>query len=261
MPSALTVAGSDSSGGAGIQADLRTFELLGVRGFSAITALTAQHTRGILGVSPVAADFLALQLEAVMMDGRPDAMKTGMLAASSSVETIARFVEQNRIERVVVDPVLVSTSGTPLIDTAGVESIRRLLFPLTTLLTPNLSEAEVLTGLVVCDVSSMESAARQLCAMGVHAALVKGGHLEGDAIDVLFDGSQLRHFRSPRVPAAHTHGTGCVLSAAITARLACGESLVKAVEAGKSVVTRALSREAGEVAERSASPTGRSINE
>jgi hydroxymethylpyrimidine/phosphomethylpyrimidine kinase len=243
MPSVLTVAGSDSSGGAGIQADLRTFALFGVRGFSVITALTAQHTRGILGVVPVSAAFVGLQLEAVMMDGRLDAMKTGMLATSGAVDEVAKFIRQQQLERVVVDPVLISTSGTPLADPAAVDAVSRTLIPLASLVTPNLAEAETLTGLVVRDVAAMEQAARRICAMGARAALIKGGHLEGDAIDVLFDRNQSHHFRSPRVPTVHTHGTGCVLSAAIAARLACGDSLVDAVRVGKDTITGILSKE------------------
>jgi hydroxymethylpyrimidine/phosphomethylpyrimidine kinase len=244
MPSALTVAGSDSSGGAGIQADLRTFALLGVRGLSAITALTAQHTRGILGVTPVAREFVALQLEAIMMEERPGAMKTGMLATAGAVEEIARFIQKHRMERVVVDPVLISTSGTSLAEPAAVEAAATLLIPLAALVTPNLSEAETLTGVRVRDVGAMEDAARRICAMGARAVLVKGGHLEGDPIDVLFDGTELSHFRALRIStAARTHGTGCVLSAAITARLACGDALADAVAVGKDVITQTLSRD------------------
>ncbi|HEX4999368.1 MAG TPA: bifunctional hydroxymethylpyrimidine kinase/phosphomethylpyrimidine kinase [Terriglobia bacterium] len=246
MVSALTVAGSDPSGGAGIQADLRTFAIFGVRGYSVVTALTAQHSRGILGVEPTPPEFVALQLEAVMVDGRPLAMKTGMLGTSGAVEEIARFIRQYRIGNVVVDPVLVSTSGTPLIEPSALETLTRLLIPLATLITPNLSEAEVLTGLKVHDTASMEEAARRIVGMGARAALIKGGHLDGDAVDVLFDGGQFHHFREPRIPAVQTHGTGCVLSASITARLACGDVLVEAVRVGKETITETIRRNSRE---------------
>jgi hydroxymethylpyrimidine/phosphomethylpyrimidine kinase len=178
-----------------------------------------------------------------MMDGRPDAMKTGMLATSGAVDETAKFIRQQQVRHVIVDPVLISTSGTSLADPAAIDAVSRTLIPLASLVTPNLAEAETLTGLAVRDVPAMEQAARRVCAMGARAALIKGGHLEGDAIDVLFDRVHFHHFRAPRVPAVHTHGTGCVLSAAIAARLACGDSLVDAVRVGKETITGILRKE------------------
>ena len=238
-PIALTVAGSDSSGGAGIQADLKTFARLKVYGLSVVTAVTAQNTCGVLGVFDVPAEFVSRQLEAVLTDSPPKAMKTGMLACGASVEAVATAIRRYQIGSVVVDPVLVSTSGTPLLEEQGIESFKRSLLPQAILVTPNLAEAERLTGQPVGDLPSMERAAQTLRGMGARHVLVKGGHLPGEPIDVFFDGAQFRHLRAPRV-AANTHGTGCVLSAAITSYLAHGRTIYDAVQLGKEFITEAL---------------------
>jgi len=239
---ALTVAGSDPSGGAGIQADLNTFSHLGVYGMSVIVALTAQNTMGVTGVMDVPADFVARQWDAVMSDIPANAVKTGMLGNAANVSITAEMIEKYDVKNVVVDPVLVSTSGTVLLAADGIESFKQKLLPRTLLITPNTSEAGVLTGMDVRTQDDMEAAARRLRDLGAQFVLVKGGHLEGDAIDVLCDGSQVHHFRAPRIAVSHTHGTGCVLSAAITARLACGDSLADAVRVGKDTIKATLSR-------------------
>jgi hydroxymethylpyrimidine/phosphomethylpyrimidine kinase len=172
-------------------------------------------------------------------------MKTGMLATSATVGRISDFVSRNGIANLVVDPVLISTSGTPLAEEGMIDAVVRRLLPLSTLVTPNLAEAEALTGATVRDLASMENAARRLCAMGAGAALVKGGHLAGDAVDVLFDGKRIQHFRAPRIPAPNNHGTGCVLSAAIAARLALGDTLTESIRTAKESVAHMLQKRNG----------------
>lgn len=240
IPIALTIAGSDPSGGAGIQADLKTFASLKVYGMSVITALTAQNTVRVSGVMEVSAEFVGRQLDAVMSDIPPAAVKTGMLASAGIVEVVAEKIEKYRISRLIVDPVMVSSSGTPLLDSAGVEALRRRLLPIALLVSPNLAEATMLTGIDVHDTATMEEAARRLQAMGPRNVLVKGGHLGGDAVDVFFDGQTVRSLSSPRVNTKDLHGTGCVLSAAMTAYLAQGSSVMDAVDQGKKFVTEAI---------------------
>lgn len=240
IPIALTIAGSDPSGGAGIQADLKTFASLKVYGMSVITALTAQNTVRVSGVMEVSAEFVGRQLDAVMSDIPPAAVKTGMLASAGIVEVVAEKIEKYRISRLIVDPVMVSSSGTPLLDSAGVEALRRRLLPIALLVSPNLAEATMLTGIDVHDTATMEEAARRLQAMGPRNVLVKGGHLGGDAVDVFFDGQTVRSLSSPRVNTKNLHGTGCVLSAAMTAYLAQGSSVMDAVDQGKKFVTEAI---------------------
>jgi hydroxymethylpyrimidine/phosphomethylpyrimidine kinase len=236
----LTIAGSDSSGGAGIQADLKTFSMLRVYGMSAITALTAQNTRGVAAVMEVPAAFVASQLEAVLTDLPPDAVKTGMLSSAEIVETVAGKIRENRIGNLVVDPVMVSKSGAPLLRPDAVDALRRHLIPLSLLTAPNTEEAEKLTGRLIRSVAEMEEAAAAIHALGARYVLIKGGHLQGDAIDVLFDGKEWMRFPSQRLPSRDTHGTGCVLSAAIAAHLALGESVIAAVQLAKEFVTGAI---------------------
>ena len=238
---ALTIAGSDSGGGAGVQADLKTFTVFGVYGMSAITALTAQNTRGVAGIYAVPADFVRQQIDAVLSDIGVDAVKTGMLLNSSIIREVAAALRQYRIFRLVVDPVMLAGTGAALLEADACETLMGDLFPLATLVTPNIHEAEVLTGLRITSVAEMGQAARQLCEMGASACLIKGGHLSGtDAVDVLFDGADLLELGTPRLPAPHTHGTGCQLSAAITAALARGSSLVEAVRQAKIFISRAI---------------------
>jgi hydroxymethylpyrimidine/phosphomethylpyrimidine kinase len=237
----LTIAGSDSSGGAGIQADLKTFSRLRVYGMSVITALTAQNTTGVSGVMEVPAGFVAQQLDAVFTDIPPDAAKTGMLQSAAIVETVAGKLKDRKLTNLVVDPVMVSKSGARLLSPDAVAIFRRALVPLSLVITPNTEEAQALTGKAVRSVDDMEEAALQIRSLGARYVLIKGGHLEGgDAIDVLFDGSEFVHFRAERVPTRDSHGTGCVLSAAITSYLALGKTVNEAVQLGKDFVTEAI---------------------
>ena len=251
IPIVLTIAGSDPSGGAGIQADLRSFARLKVYGLSVITAVTAQSTTGVQGVFDIPAEFVSRQLEVILADMSPLAVKTGMLGNAAIVDAISTVLKNMGDARLVVDPVLVSTSGAPLLKGHGVDHFRNSIIPLATVLTPNLDEAETLTGGVVRDVSGMERAARQLAAMGARSVLVKGGHLAGDPIDVFFDGNEITHLKGVRITGPGTHGTGCVLSAAITAYLAYGRGTYEAVCLAKEFVTEAI---------RNQSPIGRGAN-
>ncbi len=223
VPIALTIAGSDSSGGAGIQADLATFAAFKVYGASVITALTAQNTTGVRAIFAISPDFVARQLDAVLDDLEVGAAKTGMLAGAAIIETLADRLRARPLRYLVVDPVMVAASGDLLLDPAANASMRNLMLPLATLLTPNLREAEVLTGRPVTTVAEMREAARALIDFGARAVLVKGGHLGGDAIDDFFDGRRLREFGAARIQSRNTHGTGCTLSAAIAAGLALGK--------------------------------------
>ena len=237
----LTIAGSDSGGGAGIQADLKTFHRFGVFGTSVITAVTAQNTLGVTAVHPVPLEVVDGQLQAVASDLPPLAVKTGMLATAGLVERVASGIRAHRLRNLVVDPVMVATSGDRLLEEVAEERIARLLLPLATLVTPNLHEARLLTGLPVDDEEGMARAAMRLVEMGAGAALVKGGHLSGgETVDILFDGSTLRRWRHPRVATRHTHGTGCTLSAAIAAGLARQMPLERAVAVGLEFVARAI---------------------
>ena len=237
---ALTIAGSDSSGGAGIQADLKTFASLNVYGMSVITALTAQNTQRVRGVMEIPADFVGLQLDAVLSDIAPGAVKTGMLGTAAVVEIVAQGLRRSAGCPLVVDPVMVSSSGTHLLEHAGEQALKRALLPLALLVTPNLAEASILTGIDVRDPDTMEEAARRLHRMGARHVLVKGGHLEGDAVDVYFDGAGIERLSVSRISTRDLHGTGCVLSAAITASLSRGSSVYDAVVLAKEFVTGAI---------------------
>ena len=237
----LTIAGSDPSGGAGIQADLKTFSGLNVYGMAVIAAMTAQNTRGVSAVNEVAPDFVAQQLDAIFTDIRPDAVKTGMLLTGSVIETVARQLEQYKVEKLVVDPVMVSSSGTALMQPEAAAVLRRSLLPLALLITPNINEAAALTGKTIHTIPEMMDAAVQIHAMGPKHVLIKGGHSEdAEAVDVLFDGREFSKFQASRIPTPNTHGTGCVFSAAITAYLALGEPINEAVRLGKELVTNAI---------------------
>ncbi|MGH7935023.1 MAG: bifunctional hydroxymethylpyrimidine kinase/phosphomethylpyrimidine kinase [Candidatus Binataceae bacterium] len=238
---ALTIAGSDSSGGAGIQADLKTFGAFGVYGASVITALTAQNTRGVRAIADLDPGFVAAEIDAVAEDLPVAAVKTGMLARGEIIETVAARLRVHRIAQVVVDPVMVAASGDILLEPAAIGAMRGLIMPLATIITPNLREAAILAGFEVKGPDTMREAARALVRMGVRAALVKGGGLvSGDALDVFYDGVTMRELRTPRVRLERAHGAGCTLSAAIAAVLALGGSLEEAVTAAKRYVTRAL---------------------
>ncbi|MGI9077198.1 MAG: bifunctional hydroxymethylpyrimidine kinase/phosphomethylpyrimidine kinase [Gemmatimonadaceae bacterium] len=241
MKIALTIAGSDSGGGAGIQADLKTFSRFGVFGTSVITAITAQNTVGVNRYSVVAVEMIRAQLEAVASDLRPSAIKSGMLADTSVVAAVAEGIRRHSLAPYVLDPVMVSTSGDLLLEPDAVALIGRELLPLASLVTPNIDEAVILTGGRVADVSAMEIAAKCLVNMGAAAALVKGGHLRDDMVtDVLWDGTTLTRYNHARLDTRNTHGTGCTLSAAITAHLALGDSLLEAVQQSLGYVHRAI---------------------
>jgi hydroxymethylpyrimidine/phosphomethylpyrimidine kinase len=241
-PVALTIAGSDSGGGAGIQADLKTFAALGVYGTSAITALTAQNTLGVQGVLHVAPDFVAAQIASVLADFDVGAVKTGMLGTSEAIEAVAVALQGRPALPLVLDPVMVATSGDPLIDDGAVATLARVLIPRASLITPNIPEAARLTGRPAArSEEEMCQQARLLLALGPGAVLVKGGHGSGqEAVDVLIDASGFTRFARRRVPTLNTHGTGCTLSAAIAAGLANGLELADAVAAGKEYLWRAL---------------------
>lgn len=242
MPRAMTIAGSDSGGGAGIQADLKTFAAMGVFGTSAITALTAQNTRAVTAVVELDPQFVAAQIDAVVSDIGIDSAKTGMLANASIIEVVAAKVREHRIDRLVVDPVMIAKSGAALLRPDAVAALRHVLLPLALVTTPNLPEASALSGRPVRTVAEMEEAAHAIQALGPQYVVVKGGHLEGsdDAIDLLFDGHAIRRLSARRVVTKNTHGTGCVFSAAIAAGLAQGLDVSGAVEQAKRVVTAAI---------------------
>jgi hydroxymethylpyrimidine/phosphomethylpyrimidine kinase len=240
-PIALTIAGSDSGGGAGIQADLKTFHAFGVFGTSALTAVTAQNTRGVRAVHAVPMAVVRAQIDAVAEDLPPAAVKTGMLATAELVEGVADALRAHRFPHYVLDPVMVASSGDRLLDAGAEGAVASLLVPLATLVTPNLPEAAILTGRPVADVEDMRRAARALVELGADAALVKGGHLPTEeAVDVLWDGNLERIWRRPRLETRSTHGTGCTLSAAVTAGLARGAPLGDAVDAALDWVARAI---------------------
>lgn len=243
---ALTIAGSDASGGAGIQADLKTFSALGVYGASVLTALTAQNTCGVEGVLAVPADFITLQFDAVAQDLTITAAKTGMLGEVDAVDAVVDGLGRHAVATLVVDPVMVATSGDVLLAPAAMDAVRQRLVPLALVVTPNLHEAARLLGReTAATVAEMETQARDLLALGPRAALVKGGHSSGrEAIDVLAvrsaGGADIRRFAAPRIETRNTHGTGCTLSAAITAHLALGKPLADAVGAAKEFLSAAL---------------------
>jgi hydroxymethylpyrimidine/phosphomethylpyrimidine kinase len=238
----LSIAGSDSGGGAGIQADLKTFARFGVFGTSVITAVTAQNTLGVRAWERVSPDLVRAQIDAVAEDLRPAALKSGMLADADIVRAVAERVRAHHLAPYVLDPVMVATSGDVLLDQDAVSAIVSDLFPLAALVTPNLDEASLLVGEPVRDVDAMERAARTLVdVLGAQAALVKGGHLDGTSlVDVLYDGETTRRFSQQRIDTRNTHGTGCTLSSAIVALLAMDHSLVQSVEGALAFVHRAI---------------------
>ncbi len=240
MRRALTIAGSDSGGGAGIQADLKTFAALGVFGTSAITSVTAQNTVGVQGVHDLPPEFVGRQIVSVLEDIAIDAAKTGMLSSAAIIGVVAEKVKTYRIERLVVDPVMVAKSGDPLLRPDAVKALIEHLLPLALVVTPNLPEAKALTGLAIDGLEAMRQAARQIHGLGSRYVVVKGGHLLGRAIDLLFDGKVFAELDAERIETPHTHGTGCVFSAAIAAHLAKGLAVPEAVAAAKNFVTAAI---------------------
>jgi hydroxymethylpyrimidine/phosphomethylpyrimidine kinase len=242
MKVALTIAGSDSSGGAGIQADLKTFAAFKVFGTSAITAITAQNTRGVSAIANLEAPIVAAQIDAVADDFTIAAAKTGMLSRAAIISTVADRIRARKIANVVVDPVMVAASGDVLLEAEAIAMMRDIMLPLATVVTPNLREASILAGVEVSSIEQMREAARVIVEMGARAALVKGGGLanERDSIDIFYDGQSFREFSAKRVAIDRVHGAGCTLSAAIAAALAHGASLEDAIDAAKRYVTLAL---------------------
>ena len=242
MKKVLTIAGSDSGGGAGIQADLKTFTSLGVFGTSVITALTAQNTVGVQGVFEVPAEFVGMQIDSVMQDIGADSVKIGMLSNEQVIEVVADRIKKYKMELVVLDPVMIAKSGDRLIHKDSQKALIEMLFPLAYLITPNLYEAEVITGLKIEGVDQMKLAAKMMLKMGPKNVLVKGGHLSGekDAIDVLVNDKNTYEYISPRLKTKNTHGTGCTYSSAIAANLAKGHNLTTAVKLAKKYIDSAI---------------------
>ena len=240
MRTALSIAGSDSSGGAGIQADLKAMTLNGVFAMSAITALTAQNTTGVWGILEVTPEFLAQQIDAVFEDIRPDAVKIGMVSASRLIEAIAERLSFYKAGNIVVDPVMVATSGSSLMASDAVETLKRELLPIATLVTPNIPEAEVLSGRVIHNEADMIEAAKTISENHGCAVLCKGGHSINDANDLLYANGSYRWFKGKRIKNPNTHGTGCTLSSAIAANLAKGYDLETSVRRAKEYISGAL---------------------
>ena len=240
MRTALSIAGSDSCGGAGIQADIKTMTMNGVYAMTAITALTAQNTTGVTAISEISPDFLAEQLDAIFTDIRPDAVKIGMVSSAELIRCIGQKLRQYQAENIVVDPVMVATSGSRLLKSDAISTLMEELLPMAKLLTPNIPEAEILSGMSILDEKDMQTAARQISEANGCAVLLKGGHSISDANDLLYVEGEARWFRGKRIENPNAHGTGCTLSSAIAANLAKGFSLEEAVQRAKDYISGAL---------------------
>jgi hydroxymethylpyrimidine/phosphomethylpyrimidine kinase len=243
---ALTIAGSDSGGGAGIQADLKTFQMLGVFGMSAITAVTSQNTLGVNGIYDIPLEGIERQIESVVSDLGADAVKTGMLSRPEVIELVAAQITKHKLGNLVVDPVMIAKGGASLLAGNAQEALRTRLLPLAAVVTPNSPEAEVITGMTIASLDDMRQAAKQIVhEYGARAAVIKGGHRSEEPTDVLYDGEQFYLFTGERYATRHTHGTGCTFAAVITAELAKGKSLLKAVGIAKRFITLAIRYELG----------------
>jgi hydroxymethylpyrimidine/phosphomethylpyrimidine kinase len=240
MKQVLTIAGSDSCGGAGIQADLKTFSALGTYGLSVVTAVTAQNTLGVHDVRELDADIVRAQIDCIFDDIEVHAVKIGMVSDAELIDTIAACLVKHGAKNIVLDPVMVSTSGRPLLEPESTQELIKVLFPLARVVTPNLSEAEVITGEKVETVAGMEEAARQISTLGPGNVVVKGGHLAGEAIDVLYDGTRFEYIRGTRIDTKNTHGTGCTFSSAIAAFIARGCDVPAAVRQAKEYISGAI---------------------
>ncbi|MFZ5754658.1 MAG: bifunctional hydroxymethylpyrimidine kinase/phosphomethylpyrimidine kinase [Bacillota bacterium] len=240
MRKVLTIAGSDSCGGAGIQADLKTFAALGTYGMSVITAVTAQNTQGVFAVQEIAPEMVAKQISCLYEDIVIDAVKIGMVSNTEIIKTIARKLKEYQAKNIVVDPVMISKSGYDLMHPEAKEELIRTLLPVADVVTPNLYEAQVILEREITTVEDMEKAARDIVALGPKSALVKGGHLRGNAVDVLYDGESFTYYDQERIATTNTHGTGCTYSSAIAAHLARGLSLKEAVQGAKEYITGAI---------------------
>jgi hydroxymethylpyrimidine/phosphomethylpyrimidine kinase len=239
-PCVLAIAGSDSAGGAGIQADLKTMLALGVHGMSVVCAVTAQNSVGVQGYWEMPTEAVQAQLDSVLGDIGVHAVKTGMLASAPIVATVCGALSSTAAP-IVVDPVAVSKHGDSLLSAGTLDAVKELLLPLATVVTPNLLEAELITGMTITDEAGMRRAAEAICSLGPRWVLVKGGHLPGNPVDLLFDGTRATRFPGHRVPSRHTHGTGCTLASAIASYLALGAQMPDAVESAKDYVTGAIS--------------------
>lgn len=246
MKKVLTIAGSDSSGGAGIQADLKTFSAQGVFGMSAITAVTAQNTQGVLAVEDMSPSIIGRQIDAIFEDIQVDAVKIGMVSQIASIKIISKKLEQYKPKNVVLDPVMISKSGFSLLIPEAAKSLIELLLPKCDLITPNIPEAEVILkekngiSISIENIEQMEMAAKTIKELGPKYVLVKGGHLQGKAVDVLYDGEKFYHFESERIHTKNTHGTGCTLSSAIAANLALGHSIGESIRIAKDYINIAI---------------------
>lgn len=239
MQTALTIAGSDPTGGAGLQADLRVFKSFGVHGLSIPAALTAQNTLGVEGILGVEKEFFIKQVEILLKDIKPHSMKTGMLYSTGLIDVIAGAIKEHSLENLVIDPVTVSSSGASLVEDGALDKIRDILFPAAKVITPNIYEACVLTGINIEDAKDMERAALELKKMGPEAVVITGGHLEKTTLDLYYDGITFTSLESPRIKGEY-HGTGCAFSAAITASLALGHSTLDSVRRAKEFVTDSI---------------------
>ena len=241
MKTALTIAGSDCSGGAGIQADIKTMTMNGVYAMSAITALTAQNTTGVKGISEVAPEFLGMQLDMIFSDIFPDSVKIGMVSSGELIEVIAKKLIEYKAQNIVVDPVMVATSGSALMKTDAVKTLIDVLLPIATIVTPNIPEAKVLSGIAIKNKEDMQKAAKKISNTYGCAVLLKGGHSINDANDLLYSNGEMVWFEGKRIDNPNTHGTGCTLSSAIASNLAKGYTLVESVQRAKKYISDALS--------------------
>ncbi|WML47128.1 bifunctional hydroxymethylpyrimidine kinase/phosphomethylpyrimidine kinase [Neobacillus sp. PS3-34] len=243
---ALTIAGSDSGGGAGIQADLKTFQELGVFGMSALTAVTAQNTLGVQGVYPLTVEAVKQQIDSIGSDLGTDAVKTGMLFSSEIIQAVAEKIEEYGWNNLVVDPVMIAKGGASLLQTEAVSALKNYLIPLAMVVTPNIPEAEVMTGISIQSMEERKHAAERIIELGARNVVIKGGHDdEKDAVDLLFDGKEFSFFTGKRMQTKNTHGTGCTFAAAITAELAKGKSVKEAVQTAKRFIEAAIRYDLG----------------
>lgn len=240
MKNLLTIAGSDCSGGAGIQADLKTFAAHGTFGMSVIVSVVAENTARVIDIQDVTPDMIKKQMDAVFEDIFPDAVKIGMLSTPECMQTVAEKLTEYKPKNVVIDPVMYAKNGCALMQPYAIDTLIKTIIPMADVLTPNIPEAEKIAGMEIKTVADMEAAAKKICAMGCKGIVVKGGHHIGNAVDVLFDGKEFYHFETERINTKNTHGTGCTFSSAIAANLANGLSVAEAVKNAKSYVTEAI---------------------
>ena len=240
MKKVLTIAGSDCSGGAGIQADLKTFSAHGVFGMSVIVSVVAETTSRVIAIQDITPDMIAKQIDAVFEDIEVDAVKIGMLSSPECMDVVAAKLQEYKTKNIVVDPVMYAKNGYPLMEPTAIDKMIKSIIPLADVLTPNIPEAEKISAMQISTIDDMEIAARKIHAMGCKAVVVKGGHANGSALDVLFDGEKIYHFDTARIDSKNTHGTGCTFSSAVTSQLAKGMNIEKAVDLAKAYVTTAI---------------------